>query len=144
MYRQRIDRRFALSDDTPSVNRLHLFTPGVMSTLQYSRRHWDVVSCWTGKERNMTDVDLAANARVKDEDYEIVINGSRFEVEDETVTYEQVVALMFPNGEASVIYSVAYRKAKGGHGGSGTLVPGTSVTVKKKGTSFDVTPTTRS
>ncbi|WP_165553113.1 multiubiquitin domain-containing protein [Kribbella speibonae] len=43
-----------------------------------------------------------------------------------------------------MIYSVAYRKANGGHGGTGTLTPDTSVKVKKKGTSFDVTPTTRS
>ncbi len=92
----------------------------------------------------MTEVEVAAKERTKDEDYDIAINGSRFEVEDETVTYEQVVALSFPNGDPNVIYSVAYRKAKGGHGGSSTLVPGTSVTVKKKGTSFDVTPTTRS
>ncbi len=92
----------------------------------------------------MTEVEVAAKERTKDKDYDIVINGSRFEVEDETVTYEQVVALGFPHGDPNVIYSVAYRKAKGGHGGSGTLLPGTSVTVKKKGTSFDVTPTTRS
>ncbi|WP_166509497.1 multiubiquitin domain-containing protein [Blastococcus sp. TF02-8] len=92
----------------------------------------------------MTEVELSAKNPTKDKDYEIVINGSRFEVDAETVTYEQVVNLGFPHGDPNVIYSVAYRKAKGGHGGSGTLVPGTSVTVKKKGTSFDVTATTRS
>lgn len=92
----------------------------------------------------MTEVErVAEDKRTKDKNYEIVINGSRFELEDETATYEQVVALGFPEGNPNVIYSVAYRKAKDGHGGSGTLVPGTSVTVKK-GTSFDVTPTTRS
>jgi hypothetical protein len=80
----------------------------------------------------------------KDKDYEIVINGSLAVVHDEVVTYEQVVALGFPHGQPGIKYSVAYRKATGGHGGSGTLAPGASVTVKRKGTSFDVTPTTRS
>ncbi|CCG02731.1 conserved protein of unknown function [Blastococcus saxobsidens DD2] len=92
----------------------------------------------------MTEAELSAKNPTKDKDYEIAINGSRFEVDAETVTYEQVVGLGFPHRDPNVIYSVAYRKAKGGHGGSGTLVPGTSVTVKKKGTSFDVTATTRS
>ena len=92
----------------------------------------------------MTEVELSAKNPTKNKDYEIAINGSRFEVDAETVTYEQVVDLGFPNRDPNVIYSVAYRKAKGGHGGSGTLVPGTSVAVKKKGTSFDVTATTRS
>ena len=92
----------------------------------------------------MTEVEVAAKERTQDKDYDIVVNGSRFEVGDETVTYEQAVALGDSNGDPNVIYSVVYSNAKGGHGGSGTLVPGTSVTVKKRGTSFDVTPTTRS
>jgi hypothetical protein len=93
----------------------------------------------------MTTSAVAADkGQPKDKDYEIAINGTRAVVEYETVTYEQVIDLGFPARDPAVIYSVAYRKAKGGHGGSGTLVPGGSVTVKKKGTSFDVTPTTRS
>ena len=88
--------------------------------------------------------DPAGDDKGKDRDYEVVINGTKFVVEAEDVTYGQVVALGFPNGEPGVQYSVVYRKAKGGQGGSGTLAPGTSVTVKQKGTSFDVTPTTRS
>jgi hypothetical protein len=97
-----------------------------------------------GDEPEMTQTEVSAADRTKDKDCEIVINGSPYEVEDDTVTYEQVIALAFPGGDPNVVYSVAYKKAKGGHGGSGALAPGASVTVKKKGTSFDVTPTTRS
>ena len=98
-----------------------------------------------GDERAAEDLakSSAGEGKGKGKDLEIVINGSKFVVEDEVVTYEQVVALAFPTGEPGVTYSVAYRKAKGGHGGAGVLAPGASVTVKK-GTSFDVTPTTRS
>ena len=39
---------------------------------------------------------------------------------------------------------IAYKNAVAPHGGSGTLVAGESVKVKKKGTSFDVRLTTRS
>jgi hypothetical protein len=92
----------------------------------------------------MTEAGLSAKAPTKEKIYEIVINGSLYSIEDRTVTYEQVVALAFPTRDPNVLYSVAYRKAEGGHGGSGTLVAGASVAVKKKGTSFDVTPTTRS
>lgn len=93
----------------------------------------------------MTNAAVAADkGGPKDKDFEIAVNGTRAVVEDEEVTYEQVVDLGFPGHDPAIVYSVAYRKAQGGHGGSGTLVPGGSVTVKKKGTSFDVTPTTRS
>lgn len=90
--------------------------------------------------------EIAAEERKKskDKDYEIVVNGTPFVVEDEVVTYEQIVGLAFPNGDPGVRYSVAFRKAKGGHGGSGTLPVGGAVRVKETGTSFDVTPTTRS
>ena len=91
----------------------------------------------------MSAVDIAAEERTKRQTFEIVVNGTAHEVHDETVTYEMVVALAFPGGDPAVIYSVAYRKAKGGRG-TGTLVPGASVEVKKQGTSFDVTATTRS
>jgi hypothetical protein len=91
----------------------------------------------------MSAVDVGAEERTKRKTFDIVINGSVYEVNDETVTYEQVVSLAFPGGDPSVIYSVAYRKAKGGRG-TGTLVPGASVEVKQQGTSFDVTATTRS
>jgi hypothetical protein len=80
----------------------------------------------------------------KDKGIAIVVNGSEHTVDDEVVSYEQVITLGFPNGEPGIEYSVVYSKAKAPAGGSGSLVAGRSVTVKKKGTSFDVTPTTRS
>lgn len=80
----------------------------------------------------------------KDKGIAIVVNGTEHAIDDEVVSYEQVVALGFPNGEPGIVYSVVYSKATAPAGGSGSLVPGRSVTVKKKGTSFDVTPTTRS
>ncbi len=91
----------------------------------------------------MVGVETGGHGHTGTGGYEIVINGSEFRVADETVTYEQAVALGFPGTDPAVIYSVVYRKARGGHGGSGTLAAGASVVVKK-GTSFDVTPTTRS
>jgi hypothetical protein len=109
-----------------------------------AERRWNVAGAQEERDLEVSEVEVAATERTEGMGYEIVINGSRFEVKDETVTYEQVVALGFSGADPNVIYSVAYRRAKGGHGGSGTLVPGTSVTVKKKGTTFDVTPTTRS
>lgn len=80
----------------------------------------------------------------KDKGIAIVVNGTEHTVDDEVVSYEQVIALGFPNGGPGIEYSVVYSKAKAPAGGSGSLVAGRSVTVKKKGTSFDVTPTTRS
>ncbi|HEX4091906.1 MAG TPA: multiubiquitin domain-containing protein [Trebonia sp.] len=77
-------------------------------------------------------------------DYNIVINGSPAAVPHSTVSYEEVTRIAFPVEESGVTYSVSYRNAEGRHGGSGVLVAGESVTVKKEGTSFDVTPTTRS
>jgi hypothetical protein len=80
----------------------------------------------------------------KDKGITIVVNGTEHGIDDDVVSYEQVVALGFPNRQPDIEYSVVYSKAKVPAGGSGSLVPGRSVTVKKKGTSFDVTATTRS
>lgn len=91
----------------------------------------------------MAEVETAGRGHTGTGGYEIVINGTEFRVAGETVTYEQAVGLGFPGADPAVMYSVVYRKARGGHGGSGTLAVGTSVVIKK-GTSFDVTPTTRS
>ncbi|WP_161498928.1 multiubiquitin domain-containing protein [Cryobacterium aureum] len=89
----------------------------------------------------MTAEVQAVQKGPKARDYEIVINGTPHVVDNADVTYGQVAQLAFPGAsDPDVTYSVAYRKA---HGGSGTLVAGGSVKVKK-GTSFNVTPTTRS
>ena len=76
--------------------------------------------------------------------YEVVINGTTYDLDDEVVTYEALGALAFPGHDPAAIFTVAYKNATAAHGGSGTLVAGESVKVKKKGTSFDVRLTTRS
>ncbi|MGO9922132.1 MAG: multiubiquitin domain-containing protein [Isosphaeraceae bacterium] len=88
----------------------------------------------------MSEADKKPDQR----DYDIVVNGTRAVVDNANVSYEQVVKIAFPAPEPGVTYSVAYRDADGPHGGAGMLVPGESVKVKKEGTSFNVTPTTRS
>jgi hypothetical protein len=79
-----------------------------------------------------------------DKTYEVIINGTPYDLADEVVTYEALGALAFPGHDPAAIFTVAYRNAIASHGGSGTLVAGESVKVKKKGTSFDVRLTTRS
>jgi hypothetical protein len=87
-----------------------------------------------------TQVDEAT--RVKG--YEIVVNGTPDTVQEQRVTFEQVVKIAFPAAsDPNVTYSVTYRKAHQDRSG-GTLVAGGSVEVKKKGTSFNVVATTRS
>jgi len=87
---------------------------------------------------------MSANEDAKPhKEYEILVNGTLAEVDDQTVTYEQLVETAFPNSDPNVVYTVTYRKAAGPHG-DGSLVAGQSVEVKKKGTSFDVVPTVKS
>jgi hypothetical protein len=76
--------------------------------------------------------------------YAVVINGTPHTLLDEIVSYESLGALAFPGHDPAAIFTVAYKNAIASHGGSGTLVGGESVKVKKKGTSFDVRLTTRS
>jgi hypothetical protein len=75
---------------------------------------------------------------------EIVINGTPYDLNYDVVTYEALGALAFPGHDPAAIFTVAYKNAIASHGGSGTLVTGESVKVKKKGASFDVRLTTRS
>jgi len=76
--------------------------------------------------------------------YEIVVNGRARVVNDEHVSYEQLVQLAFPGPQApNVVYSVTYTHAAS-KPSSGTLGAGGVVEVKKKGTIFSVTPTVQS
>ncbi|MFF3182066.1 multiubiquitin domain-containing protein [Rhodococcus pyridinivorans] len=77
-------------------------------------------------------------------EYEVVINGTAFDLDEEHVTFEQLATLAFPGHDPQAMFTVAYRNAIAAHGGNGMLVAGESVKVKKKGTSFDVRLTTRS
>ena len=80
----------------------------------------------------------------KDKDCEVVINGTLVELEDDTLTYEELGELAFPAHDPQALFTVTYRNSNSSHGGSGTLVAGETVKVKRKGTSFNVQLTTRS
>lgn len=82
--------------------------------------------------------------RPGEKDYEIVVNGTRADVHEARVSYEEVVKIAFPVPEPNLTYSVTYHNADGPHGGTGMLVPDESVKVKREGTSFDVVATIRS
>ena len=60
------------------------------------------------------------------------------------MTYEELGQLTYPGHDPRAMFTVTYKNAIAPHGGSGTLVAGESVKVKKKGTSFNVRLTTRS
>lgn len=83
-------------------------------------------------------------ARKKDKEFEVAINGIAFSLDHDTVTYEELGQLAYPGHDPQALFTVTYRRADARHGGNGTLVAGESVTVKKKGTTFNVRLTTRS
>jgi len=79
----------------------------------------------------------------KDKDYEIVVDGTQHVVEEEHVTFEQVVALAYPTPPSEeTIFTVTFFKAK--EPKEGTLAAGGSVEVKKNGTVFNVKATIKS
>ncbi len=76
--------------------------------------------------------------------YHIIVNGQQKTVTTKTVTYEEIVALAFPNPVTgpNIIYTVGYED--GPHQNpSGSLMAGGKVFVKD-GMIFDVTPTDKS
>lgn len=76
--------------------------------------------------------------------YEIIVNSRAHVVHDKTISFEQVVKLAFPGPQPpETRYSMTYSHAASvPH--AGELGPGGSVEVKKEGTVFNVTPTTKS
>ncbi|GAA1702655.1 hypothetical protein GCM10009792_23560 [Microcella alkalica] len=86
----------------------------------------------------------AASAGKPQRSYEIAVNGELSEVQNERMTFDQVVAIAYPVPPGpDTVYTVTFRGAKGRHH-EGELAAGESVIVKKKGTAFDVTPTGKS
>lgn len=78
-----------------------------------------------------------------DRDYDIVVNGERFTVDEQEVTWEQVVKLAYPEPPfAEPLYDVTFRRAQRPR--EGILVEGETVLVHKKGTAFNVVVTDRS
>jgi len=76
-------------------------------------------------------------------DVVIVVNGTEFSVESETVTYDQLVNIAYPTPpDSDSRFTVSYRHAR--EPKEGSLASGQSVEVKKRGTIFNVKPTGRS
>ena len=76
--------------------------------------------------------------------YEIIVNSRPRVVEDQRVTFEQVVQIAFPGShDPNVVFSVTYRHAAS-KPHAGELAAGGAVDVKKKGTVFNVTRTVQS
>ncbi len=72
--------------------------------------------------------------------HEIFVNGKPREFEGNTISYDQVVRLAFPEGPFDIIYTVAYVNL---HGQDGTLAPGQSTHVHER-MEFRVRKTNRS
>ena len=81
----------------------------------------------------------------KDKGFEILINGTEETLPKNDLSFEELVDLAFPNHptDPNVVFSVTFEHADS-NPHQGTLAPGRTVTVKKKGTTFDVTQTNRS
>lgn len=78
-----------------------------------------------------------------DKDYKIIVNADSFTVEDELVSYEQVVHLAYPTPPSSHSkFTVTFRNGK--EPKEGSLAAGHSVTVKRDGTIFNVKATGKS
>lgn len=86
------------------------------------------------------------NSKQKDKQFEVAINGTEMSVDHDELTYEELGQLAHPGHDPEAKFTVTYRNADPSHGGqlNGTLIAGEQVTVKKKGTTFDVRLTTRS
>ena len=76
--------------------------------------------------------------------FEIIVNSRPRTVNARTVTFEQIVQLVFPGQrEPNVVFSMTYRHAASTPH-AGELGAGGTVNVKKKGTVFNVTRTVQS
>ncbi len=92
----------------------------------------------------MTQIANAAEDAARHKVITIIVNAEQKPVPSRDVSYTEVVALAYPTPPSPDIkYTVTYADAvKPNHEGS--LVEGQSVTIKEKGTIFDVTPTNKS
>ena len=83
-------------------------------------------------------------AHDKDE-FRIIVNGTEHMVAKPLLTFAEIVKIAFPNQapDPNVIFSITFEHADS-KPHQGTLAEGGSVTAKKRGTVFDVTPTNRS
>lgn len=81
----------------------------------------------------------------QEKEFTVVINGSEHAVPSEVLTFDAIVEIAFPGHpvDQNMIFSVTFDHAQS-KPHQGTLATGGSVTIKKKGTEFDVTQTNRS
>lgn len=81
----------------------------------------------------------------REPEYLIIVDGQRKVVPSDIVSYTEVVELAYPgeSGASQYTFTVTYRNAAGDEH-KGTLVKGQTVKVKKEGTVFNVTRTTKS
>ncbi len=79
-----------------------------------------------------------------DREYKIVVNAREKIVHQEQLTYDNVVALAVDPvpTDPNVLFTIIYTKAHS-HPADGKLIKGGSVTIKN-GTTFNVTPTSKS
>lgn len=76
----------------------------------------------------------------------IIVNGREKIVNEKELTFEQLVALVYPvpPSGVNIVFTITYRKGHGhGHGSEGTLIEGESVKIKN-GMIFNVTATDKS
>ena len=94
----------------------------------------------------MTSTDTPAEAEGQHHEHEIhiIVDGQRKTVPSDVVSYTEIVELAYPgqSGDPQYTFTVTFRNAA--EEKKGTLVPGGTVTVKKEGTVFNVTRTTKS
>ena len=84
--------------------------------------------------------EKSADAPGHKKDHEIVVNGKLRTFADDTITYDQLIRIAFPEGPFDVLFTVSYANP---HGKDGTLAPGQDTKVKE-GMSFNVVKTNRS
>ncbi|WP_433432284.1 multiubiquitin domain-containing protein [Nonomuraea sp. CA-141351] len=93
----------------------------------------------------MTETHEATEAAGKhDHRHKIIVNGRERTVEAEELSFEEIIRLAFDPvpTDPDVLFTVTYRHAAG-HPHQGMLVAGESVEIKN-GTTFNVTPTSKS
>ena len=73
--------------------------------------------------------------------YKIAVNGIEHTVTNDVLSFDDVVAIAFPNADPNTIFSVSFDHAK--EPKEGELLKGQSVTIKQN-TEFDVDDTGRS
>lgn len=91
----------------------------------------------------MTGNNMDAEDSARHKEITIIVNAQPKTVPSQTVSYDEVVALAYPTPLApNMWFDVTYRNAVAPNH-EGSLVAGQSVTVRKEGTIFNVSPTNK-